>query len=114
MEKLFFYDLETTGLKFWKNGIHQISGSIVINVEIKESFDFIISRAVKAFPEFYGWVRNRIGKQSKNHLRNGIICLKGGDLSDELKGFAKVHIVELSHYFEEPFFETKKIVYFQG
>ncbi len=82
--------------------------------EIKESFDFIISRAVKAFPEFYGWVRNRIGKQSKNHLRNGIICLKGGDLSDELKGFAKVHIVELSHYFEEPFFETKKIVYFQG
>ena len=40
MEKLFFYDLETTGLKFWKNGIHQISGSIVINGEIKESFDF--------------------------------------------------------------------------
>ncbi len=92
-----------------------ISAEQIRAEEIREPYDFVVSRAVTAFPEFYGWVRNRIGKQSKNHLRNGIICLKGGDLTEELKDFSKkVHIVELSHYFEEEFFETKKIVYYQG
>jgi len=81
---------------------------------VGESFDFIVSRAVTAFPEFYSWVKNKIKKRSFNDLDNGILCLKGGDLHEELKGFEKrIKIYPLSNYFSEEFFETKKVVYFR-
>jgi 16S rRNA (guanine527-N7)-methyltransferase len=77
-----------------------------------DTYDFIISRAVTELKEFYGWVRNKINKPYQNSLRNGILYLKGGDLTEELKGVKfKYKIYNLSDYFEEPFFETKKIVY---
>jgi 16S rRNA (guanine527-N7)-methyltransferase len=80
--------------------------------EIKEKFQFIVSRAVTEFPEFYRWVQNKISKEQFNDLPNGILYLKGGDLEEELKDFKKrVVVYPLSEYFSEEFFETKKVVY---
>jgi 16S rRNA (guanine527-N7)-methyltransferase len=80
--------------------------------QIDEKFDFIVSRAVTQFPEFVNWVRQKIKKEQKNNLPNGILYLKGGDLSEELKLYInKVKIYDLKNYFQSQFFETKKVVY---
>jgi len=80
--------------------------------EVKDKFEFIISRAVTEFPAFYKWVQNKISKSQFNNLPNGILYLKGGDLSEELKDFKKrVVLYDLKDYFKEEFFETKKVVY---
>ncbi|MTE26580.1 16S rRNA (guanine(527)-N(7))-methyltransferase RsmG [Winogradskyella ouciana] len=78
---------------------------------IDETYDFIVSRAVTAMPEFTKWVKGKIAKQQKNELKNGILYLKGGDLTDELKQYSTVKAYLLSDYFEEAFFETKKVIY---
>ncbi len=79
---------------------------------IKEQFDFVVSRAVAAFPEFIKLVRKNISSIQRNALPNGIIYLKGGDLSSELKEFdKKAEMFEISEYFDEPFFRTKKVIY---
>ena len=78
---------------------------------IDEQYDFIVSRAVTAMPTFVSWVKNKVLKKSKHHIKNGILYLKGGDLSDELKNFPKATLYELSDFFEEDFFETKKVVH---
>ncbi len=77
----------------------------------KGQYDFIISRAVAAMPTFVHWTKSKIAKVSQHELRNGIIYLKGGDLTEELQPYKNVQIIPLSDYFEEDFFETKKIVY---
>jgi 16S rRNA (guanine527-N7)-methyltransferase len=75
-------------------------------------FNFVVSRAVTEFPEFVQWVKNLFLSGNKNSFKNGIIYLKGGDLKDELKNYsAKTSIINISEFFDEPFFETKKIVY---
>lgn len=74
-------------------------------------FDFIISRAVAAMPTFVHWVKGKIAKHSKHSLKNGIIYLKGGDLSEELQAYRNVEVIPINDYFEEDFFSTKKIVY---
>lgn len=80
--------------------------------ELKDKFHFIVSRAVTAMPKFYPWVKYSFMKKSVGPMKNGVIALKGGDLSEELNGFKKRYeIVELNKYFDEEFFETKKIVY---
>ena len=79
--------------------------------EIKGSFDFIVSRAVAAMPTFTFWVKGKIKKKSVHERRNGILYLKGGDLSEELKTYKTVEVFELSDFFTEDFFETKKVVY---
>ena len=80
--------------------------------KIQDTYDFIISRAVTDLKEFYGWVHNKINKPYNNKLKNGILYLKGGDLNQELYGAKfKYKIYNLSDYFEEPFFQTKKLVY---
>ncbi len=80
--------------------------------ELKEKFDFIISRAVTTLSEFYNWTRPLIKREGNNILRNGILFLKGGDLGEEIKSLNKpVLIFDLKNYFEEDFFETKKVVY---
>lgn len=80
--------------------------------EEKGKYDFVISRAVTAFPEFVKMTGKNIRSTSRNTLKNGIICLKGGDLTDELSKFKmRVRILNISDYFEEPFFATKKIIY---
>ncbi len=79
---------------------------------IKEKFDFIVSRAVTAFPDFVKLVRKNISKVQRNPLPNGILYLKGGDFREELKPFDKsVETFEISDYFNEPFFHTKKVIY---
>jgi len=78
---------------------------------IDEKFDFIVSRAVARMPEFVSWVKNKIKKESKHKLKNGILYLKGGDLSQELSNYKNAQIYPLNNYFSETFFETKKVVY---
>lgn len=80
--------------------------------EEKSTFDFVVSRAVMTLPELVKLVRKNIAKEQRNALPNGLICLKGGDLKHETAPFGKdVITTELSEYFDEPFFETKKIIY---
>jgi 16S rRNA (guanine527-N7)-methyltransferase len=78
---------------------------------IQGHYDFIVSRAVTNMPDFVGWIKNRVAKKSVHPLKNGILYLKGGDLTDELKRYTKATLYNLSDYFEEDFFETKKIVH---
>jgi 16S rRNA (guanine527-N7)-methyltransferase len=79
---------------------------------IKEKFDFVISRAVTNFSEFVSWVTGKFSDEQKHTLRNGILYLKGGDLSEELKDFLPgITQYHISKFFEEPFFETKKVIY---
>jgi 16S rRNA (guanine527-N7)-methyltransferase len=80
--------------------------------EIKLRYDFVISRAVTAFPDFVSMVRKNVSPHSGNALPNGIIYLKGGDFEAEISAFkASAEIFDLSKIFEEPFFETKKVIY---
>lgn len=78
---------------------------------VQGHFDFIVSRAVAAMPTFLHWVKGRIKKESLHEKRNGILYLKGGDLGEELKGYKTAETFDLADYFEEDFFETKKVVY---
>ena len=80
----------------------------------KGKYDFVVSRAVMPLPDLAKIVRKNISKTQRNALPNGLICLKGGELEHEtlpLKN--QTQIYPLSDYFEEPFFETKKVVYTQ-
>ena len=78
---------------------------------IKGEYDFIVSRAVTKMPEFVKWVKGKTKKDSKHRLENGVLYLKGGDLTEELSSFKNAKIFDLKNYFEEPFFETKKVVH---
>jgi len=78
---------------------------------VKGEFDFIVSRAVTRMDDFTKWTKHKIRKKSLHELSNGILYLKGGDLTEELQHFPKAKIFELSTYFEEAFFETKKVVH---
>ncbi len=80
--------------------------------EVKQQFHFIVSRAVMPLPDLVKIIRKAVNKEQFNGLPNGLICLKGGELEQEARPFGKVaQITSLSEYFEEPFFETKKLVY---
>lgn len=79
--------------------------------EMEGSFDFVISRAVTAFPLMVKWTRRLVRRQSVNELPNGIMALKGGNLDNELAGFKNHRIWELEDYFDEEYFRKKKIVY---
>ena len=78
---------------------------------VKEEFDFIVSRAVTNMPDFVKWIKDKIKKNSTHELKNGIFYLKGGDLTDELSIYQTVQLFDLPEFFEEEFFETKKVVY---
>ncbi|MBJ7879125.1 16S rRNA (guanine(527)-N(7))-methyltransferase RsmG [Gelidibacter salicanalis] len=79
--------------------------------EVKDTYDFVVSRAVAAMPTFVHWVKDRVAKKQKHELKNGIIYLKGGDLAEELVDFPKATVYDLSDYYKEEFFETKKLVH---
>ena len=79
--------------------------------EVKGEYDFIVSRAVAIMPSFVAWVKGKTAKNSNHELKNGILYLKGGDLAEELKTYKTAKIFSLSDYFEEEFFETKKVVH---
>ena len=79
---------------------------------IQGEYDFVVSRAVTDLPTFVKWVRGKISPSNYHDLRNGILYLKGGDLSEETKPFASsAKVFDLSDFFEEEFFETTKVVY---
>lgn len=79
--------------------------------KVDQQFDFIVSRAVTNMPDFVKWVRGKIKKDQNHDLPNGILYLKGGDLTEELEVFQKVKLYNLSDYFSDEFFETKKVVH---
>ncbi|NWJ53289.1 MAG: 16S rRNA (guanine(527)-N(7))-methyltransferase RsmG, partial [Bacteroidetes bacterium] len=96
-------------------GLENVKGVHVRAEQIDEQFDFIVSRAVTALPEFMGWIAGKIKKRGINELENGVLYLKGGDLDAELiplKQYWKVY--NLKEIFDEPFFETKKVVHITG
>ena len=78
---------------------------------ITGEFDFIVSRAVTSMPTFVSWVKGKISKTQNHDLKNGILYLKGGDLTEELQNYKTATLYNLSDYFTEDFFETKKVVH---
>ncbi|MEC3907129.1 16S rRNA (guanine(527)-N(7))-methyltransferase RsmG [Tamlana sp. 2201CG12-4] len=78
---------------------------------INDTYDFIVSRAVAAMPTFVHWVKGKIAKKQNHDMKNGILYLKGGDLKEELKDYKTTTIYDLSNYYSEAFFETKKVVH---
>ena len=78
---------------------------------INDNYDFIVSRAVAAMPTFVHWTKGKILKKNNHSLKNGIIYLKGGDLNEELKDYKTATVYNLADYFNEDFFETKKVVH---
>ena len=92
-------------------GIDNVSSYHIRAEHYPKMVDFVISRAVTKLEFFVPWVKNKILPLNKNILNNGIICLKGGDLTEELKFFPEADIYFLNNCFDESFFETKKIVY---
>ena len=78
---------------------------------VKGDFDFIVSRAVTNMPDFVFWIKDKIKKQQKHELKNGILYLKGGDLTEELAAFPNAKEYNIAEFFEGEFFETKKVVH---
>ena len=75
----------------------------------KGHYDFIISRAVTTMPDFVGWIKNRVAKKSVHPIKNGILYLKGGDLTEELKIYTKATLYDLSAYLKKIFLRPKKL-----
>lgn len=93
-------------------GLTNVDPRCVRAETLTQRFDYVVSRAVTAMPEFVGWVWNRIEKGEKGTLPNGILYLKGGDLAEELGLTEKRwYIYDIDRFFDEEFFETKKVVY---
>lgn len=93
-------------------GLKNVRAEQIRAEELKEKYDFVVSRAVTRLPDFVKWIKTNISKKQKNALPNGVIYLKGGDLSEEVKPFGKrIFMQDLQEYFEEPFFETKKVLH---
>ena len=82
--------------------------------KVEEKFDFVVSRAVTRMPDFLKWIRNSFKKECTNEFPNGLLYLKGGDLTDEMTSVDNYYNeFLLSDYFQEDFFATKKVVYVQ-
>lgn len=82
----------------------------VENLELE--VDFVVCRAVAPLETLVHWSAEKISYQQNHSIRNGFLCLKGGDLKEELSAFKKAQVVPLKEYFSEAFFETKKLVYY--
>ncbi len=93
-------------------GLTNIIAEQIRAEQVNGKYDFIVSRAVTRLKEFYGWVDKKVKKESSHLLDNGILYLKGGDLEEEMAELKRPYqIFNLSDYFTEAFFETKKVVY---
>jgi len=94
-------------------GLKNVKTQAVRTDAITQKFDFVLGRAITNFPKFLNFVKKNIKKNGFNDISNGIIYLKGGDFDDEIKIYGKkIKVYEISNYFDNPFFETKKIVYY--
>jgi 16S rRNA (guanine527-N7)-methyltransferase len=93
-------------------GLTNVTGIHERAENIDKQFDFIVSRAVTAMPDFIKWINGKFKKKSVHDLKNGILYLKGGDLKEEMKGVNRYfYMHNLPDHFSEEFFETKKVVY---
>jgi 16S rRNA (guanine527-N7)-methyltransferase len=92
-------------------GLKNVEASQVRAEDFKGKVDFVVSRAVTKMDSFVPWVKKNISPKHKHAMKNGILYLKGGDLSEELLNFPKAECFDLKDYFDTPFFETKKVVY---
>ena len=92
-------------------GLKNVKAEQMRAENVNQNFDFIVSRAVTNMPDFVSWIKDKIKKSNTNDLSNGILYLKGGDLTEELKNFPKATQYNLSDFFKEDFFETKKVVH---
>jgi len=93
-------------------GLTNVTAEHIRVEEVKQKFDFVVSRAVTAFPRFVSMARTKVSSQSKNDLPNGILYLKGGDFEEEIEPFRKqIEVYELQSFFQEEFFETKRLIH---
>jgi len=93
-------------------GLTNVTAEHIRVEEVKQKFDFVVSRAVTAFPRFVSMARIKVASQSKNDLPNGILYLKGGDFEEEIEPFRKqIEVYELQSFFQEEFFETKRLIH---
>lgn len=80
--------------------------------ECRQKYDYVVSRAVMRLDELLPLIKKNVGGKQRNGVPNGLICLKGGDISDELRAARADELVdELRNYFDEEYFATKKLVY---
>ena len=92
-------------------GLKNVKAQQIRAENVKGDFDFIVSRAVTNMPDFVSWTKDKIKKQNKHELKNGILYLKGGDLTEELASFPKATQYNITDFFDADFFETKKVVH---
>ena len=93
-------------------GLKNVKAEQIRSEKVKGKYDFVVSRAVTAFPRFVSLTRHLVSDEQKNAVSNGILYLKGGDFEEEIKPFKKrISIVDLPEYYEEDFFETKKLIH---
>jgi 16S rRNA (guanine527-N7)-methyltransferase len=93
-------------------GLKNVTAEQIRAEQIKDKYDFIVSRAVTRMKEFYGWVNTKTKPKSKHSLDNGILYLKGGDLDEEMNELKRPYsVTDLQDFFMEEFFETKRVVY---
>lgn len=93
-------------------GLKNVKASHLRAEQVSDKYNFVVSRAVTRLIDFYPWVRGKFAKENLNAIPNGILYLKGGDLTEEIKeSKLKAELHPLSAYFEEAFFETKYVVY---
>jgi 16S rRNA (guanine527-N7)-methyltransferase len=93
-------------------GLSNVQAKHMRAEDVDQDFEFIMSRAVTRLTPFYYWVKQKISPNHFHTQRNGLLLLKGGDLTEEIAELEKkVNVVDLTSYFEEDFFETKKLVY---
>lgn len=92
-------------------GLLNVKAEHIRAENVKGEFDFIVSRAVTNMNDFVKWTRKKIAKKGNHKIKNGILYLKGGDLTEELQNFPNAIIYNLSDFYDEDFFTTKKIVH---
>ena len=92
-------------------GLKNVKAEQIRAEKVKTEFDFIISRAVTKMDDFVKWIRKKTKKKNNHELKNGILYLKGGDLTEELQNFPRAVTYSISEFFKDEFFETKKVVY---
>jgi len=96
-------------------GLKNVKSEQIRLENLNRRFDFIVSRAVTNLPVFCDWAKNKISKKGFNEIPNGILYLKGGDVSEEIKKTHKKYsLYPLNKYFEEEFFSTKYLIYLMG
>ena len=93
-------------------GLKNVKAQQARSETIKNKYDFVVSRAVTAFPRFIELTRHLVSEKNINSITNGVLYLKGGDFQEEIKPFkSRTSIVELSNYYTEDFFDTKKLIH---